>query len=114
MSNIRDEMPVSVRHEGEWVGTYTVIDNDGNILDKYESHITCQFPENAPHTSFQINRYRWPDGKREEYQFPGTYRDKKSWFDTERGAYQRVFMGSRRFNHHREVQLQRHTRCLRI
>ena len=32
MSNFRDEMPVSIRHEGEWAGTYTVIDNDGKVL----------------------------------------------------------------------------------
>ena len=33
MSNFRDEMPVSIRHEGEWAGTYTVIDNDGKLLE---------------------------------------------------------------------------------
>lgn len=26
----------------------------------------------------------WADGKYEEYQFPGMYRDKALWFDTER------------------------------
>ena len=84
MSNFRDEMPVSIRHEGEWAGTYTVIDNDGKIIDKYKSHITCQFPENTPQTSLQINRYEWSDGRSEEYEFTGTCRDKKSWFETER------------------------------
>ena len=85
MSNIRDEMPVLVRHEGDWLGTYTVINNEGTILDKHNSHITCQFPEDSPYPYYQTNRYDWPDGKREEYQFPGIYRgDKKLWFDTER------------------------------
>jgi len=82
--SIRDEMPVLVRHEGDWVGTYTVIDNQGNILDKYNSHLTCQFPEDSPYPYYQTNRYQWADGKREEYQFPGMYCDKKLWFDTER------------------------------
>lgn len=82
--SIRDEMPVLVRHEGDWVGTYTQIDNDGNIIDKHNSHLTCQFPEDSPYPYFQTNRYEWADGKREEYQFPGTYRDKKLYFDTER------------------------------
>ena len=82
--SIRDEMPVLVRHEGDWVGTYTVIDNQGNILDKYNSHLTCQFPEDSPYPYYQTNRYQWADGKREEYQFPGMYRDKKLYFDTER------------------------------
>jgi len=84
MSSIREEMPVLVRHEGDWVGTYTVIDLEGNILDKHQSHLTCQFPEDSPYTYYQTNRYNWPDGKREEHQFPGMYRDKKLWFDTER------------------------------
>lgn len=84
MSNIRDEMPVLARHEGDWVGTYTLIDTNGTILDKHDSHLTCQFPEDGPYSYYQINRYQWLDGKREEHQFPGMYRDKKLWFDMER------------------------------
>ncbi|NER96070.1 MAG: DUF3598 domain-containing protein [Symploca sp. SIO1B1] len=84
MSNIRDEMPVLVRHEGDWKGTYTLVDNEGKIIDKHNSHITCQFPQDGSSDYFQINRYEWSDGKREEYQFPGTCKDKKLLFDTER------------------------------
>ncbi|NEO30755.1 MAG: DUF3598 domain-containing protein [Symploca sp. SIO3C6] len=84
MSVIRDEMPVLVRHEGDWAGTYTVVDNQGNILDKYNSHLTCKFPEQEAFPYFQINRYNWPDGKHQEYSFPGMYKDKQLWFDTER------------------------------
>ena len=84
MSEIRKEMPVLVRHEGIWEGTYTVIDNDGKIIDKHKSRVTCDFPEGAASPYFQTNRYEWPEGKVEEYQFPGEYCDKKLWFDTER------------------------------
>ena len=84
MSIIKTEMPVLVRHEGDWVGTYTVVDNEGNILDKHNSHLTCQFPESGSPPYFQTNRYQWPDGKRQEYDFPGIYKDKKLVFDTER------------------------------
>lgn len=84
MSNIREEMPVLTRHEGDWVGTYTLVDTAGKILDKYESHLTCQFPENSPHPYYQINRYKWDDGKTEEYEFPGMYSDKNLLFDTDR------------------------------
>ncbi len=84
MSIIREEMPVLARHEGDWVGTYTVVDNAGKIIDSYESHLTCQFPENETYAYYQINRYKWVDGKQEEHQFPGSYCDKKLWFDTER------------------------------
>lgn len=84
MSNIREEMPVLVRHQGDWVGTYTVVDNEGNIIDKHHSHLTCQFPDNGEYPYFQTNRYQWDNGKTEEYQFPGIYREKKIWFNTER------------------------------
>lgn len=84
MSNIREEMPVLARHEGDWVGSYTLVDTTGKVLDKHQSYLTCQFPENVPHSYYQINRYTWDDGKQEEHQFPATYKDKKIWFDTER------------------------------
>ncbi len=84
MSNIRQEMPVLARHEGEWVGTYTLVDTSGKILDQHESHLSCQFPADGVYPYYQINRYKWADGKQEEHQFPGTYSDKTLWFDTER------------------------------
>lgn len=84
MSIIKSEMPLLVRHEGDWKGTYTVMDNEGNVIERYQSHITCQFPADGNPPYFQTNRYQWPDGKCEEHYFPGNYRDKKLWFDTER------------------------------
>ncbi|MGK7908975.1 MAG: DUF3598 family protein [Synechococcus sp.] len=84
MSTIRDEMPVLVRHEGTWEGSYTVIDNDCKIIDQHKSRVTCEFPKDAASPYFQTNRYEWPDGQVQEYQFPGDYCDKKLWFDTER------------------------------
>ncbi|KAF3890685.1 MULTISPECIES: DUF3598 family protein [Nostocales] len=84
MSLIREEMPVLVRHEGDWLGTYTVVDVEGKIIDKHESHLTCQFPDDDAYSYYQINRYKWANGKQEEHQFPGTYRDKALWFNTER------------------------------
>ncbi len=84
MASIREEMPVLVRHEGDWGGTYTLVDLEGNILDRHQSHITCKFPTDSSFPYYQTNRYTWSDGKHEEYKFPGTYRDKILWFDTER------------------------------
>ncbi len=84
MTAIQEEMPVLARHEGDWIGTYILVDLKGNILDQYQSHLTCEFPENSPYPYYQTNRYIWSDGKKEEYKFPGTYRDKALWFDTER------------------------------
>lgn len=84
MSIIRDEMPLLARHEGDWIGTYIIIDHQGNIIDKYESHVSHQFPEEGSHPYYQINKYKWQNGKFEEHHFPGIYKDKKLWFDTER------------------------------
>ena len=84
MSNIKEEMPVLFRHQGEWKGTYTVVDSEGKIIDKHESHLSCEFPESGDYSYNQINRYIWADGKQEEHQFPGTYQDKKLIFDTDR------------------------------
>ena len=84
MANIRDEMRVLARHEGDWIGTYALIDCTGNLLDRHQSHLTCKFPADDPSKYYQINRYTWADGKQEEHRFPGTYRDKKLWFDTDR------------------------------
>lgn len=84
MSNIRLEMPVLARHEGEWLGNYTVVDITGKIIDQHDSYLSCQFPENSSFSYHQINRYTWSNGKEEEHQFPGIYQDKKLWFDTER------------------------------
>lgn len=77
-------MPVLARHEGEWAGTYTLVDTAANILDQHEAQLSCQFPEQGEYDYYQINRYTWANGKQEEHQFPGTYRDGKLWFDTDR------------------------------
>lgn len=82
--NIREAMPVLARHEGDWVGQYTLIDLTGTVLDQHDSYLSCQFPATDPQAYFQINRYVWPDGRQEEHHFPGIYQDKKLWFDVER------------------------------
>ncbi len=81
---IREDMPVLARHAGEWKGVYQHVDADGNEIDKHDSHLTCAFPADGAHAYYQINRYTWPDGRREEIHFPATYRDKRIWWDTER------------------------------
>ena len=81
---IKDEMPLLARHEGEWEGTYTVLDRDGNVTDTHRSHLTCSFPESGDPPYFQVNEYTWADGKTERIEFPAAYKDGKIWFDTER------------------------------
>lgn len=81
---IREEMPVLARHEGEWDGTYIVVDTNGTVLDRHRAQITCAFPTEGPYAYQQTNRYTWPDGRTETIDFPATYRDGNIWFDTDR------------------------------
>jgi hypothetical protein len=90
-------MPVLVRHEGDWVGTYSLIDLEGNILDKHESHLTCQFPEDGSYAYYQINRYKWADGNRKNINFQAPIETKR--FGLTRNALTES-MGSRRCNYY--------------
>jgi hypothetical protein len=82
--SIRTEMPVLARHEGEWSGTYVHIDADGREVDRHEANLVCRFPDDGPYAYYQINTYRWSDGRREEIHFPATYCDKQIFWDTDR------------------------------
>lgn len=82
--SIKDEMPLLARHEGEWHGTYTFVDDAGKILDKHSSIVVCSFPEEGEWPYFQTNRYRWSDGRDQLIEFPASYKDGKIYFDTER------------------------------
>lgn len=84
MSDIRREMPVLARHEGEWEGAYIHVDAENRELDRHRSHLSCQFPAEGPFAYRQINTYTWDDGREEVIPFPATYRDHRIWFDTDR------------------------------
>ncbi len=85
--DIRQEMPMLAKHEGEWKGEYILVDDKGNVIDRHASHLTCTFPEEGPNPYLQINHYTWADGKDEKIFFPADYdpaRPGKIWFDNER------------------------------
>lgn len=81
---IREDMPLLARHEGDWAGTYTWVDQDGNITDQHTSLLHCTFPADGEYPYFQVNNYTWPDGRSERHEFPATYKDKQIWWDTDR------------------------------
>lgn len=82
--NIRKEMPILAKHEGEWKGVYTVVDPDGKIMDQHESYLTNYFQDDEQYPYYQTNTYTWKDGTKQVIEFPGSYKDKKIHFDTER------------------------------
>jgi hypothetical protein len=83
MFDLKQAMPVLARHEGVWDGVYRHFDAAGVLVDEHASRLICRFPAGGPHPYHQTNRYRWPDGRREERDFPATWRDGRIWFDTE-------------------------------
>ena len=82
--NAREQMPLLARHEGSWKGTYVFVNRDSQIIDQHESLLECTFPESGAFPYFQRNSYTWADGKSEVSELPGTIKDTKLYFDTER------------------------------
>jgi hypothetical protein len=78
-----DIMAVCRPHQGVWRGTYVHLDVDGREVDRHEVEIVNAFPASGPYAYVQTSRFIWPD-RREEHVFPGTLRDNRLWWATER------------------------------
>lgn len=62
------------KHTGVWEGTYTRIEPDGTIRDKWKSRLTIRFEgSNGYH---QVNEYTWDDGHYECHDFGVCHFDK--------------------------------------
>ena len=71
------------KHLGVWEGTYTRIDEQGRVLDRHESRLTCRIIDG--YKWHQNNFYRWPDGRTQSIDFPGEFsEDGVLHFDTPR------------------------------
>lgn len=82
--NLREEMPILARHEGEWTGEYIEVDADAEVIDRFDAHLSCRFPDEGEYPYHQTNHYEWPDGTEQVIEFPGTYEDGRIVFDNER------------------------------
>ena len=55
------------KHTGVWEGTYTRIDAEGNVTNKWKSRLTIKlYDGNKYH---QVNQYFWDDGHEELHDF---------------------------------------------
>jgi hypothetical protein len=81
---LREEMPILARHEGEWTGEYVEVDPDAEVIDRFDAHLSCRFPDEGEYPYYQVNRYEWSDGTERRIEFPGTYDDGRIVFDNER------------------------------
>ena len=82
ISALAGQMPVLARTLGVWEGTYTKVDPAGAVLDRHRCRLTCSWLDDG--TYLQVNEYAWEDGRREVHRFPGTVREGRLHFDTER------------------------------
>lgn len=78
MTNIREGMPLFVRHEGEWQSRYTNIDPDGAVLDEYNVHIVCEFPDEENLAYHQTSTNTWSDGRTTQFIFGAQYNEKRN------------------------------------
>lgn len=84
--NIRTGMPVLVRHEGRWLGTYTFVSPAGKVNDRYDFDIRVSFADDNERAYRQESFYRWPDGRTREFIFEAGYRDGRVVWDDGRIA----------------------------
>ncbi len=80
---IREDMPLLLRHEGVWDGTYTYFNAKDEQVDQHKSRLFCRMLDDGPYPYHQTNHYTWADGRTEIRDFPATYRDGRIWWDNE-------------------------------
>jgi len=61
------ELKLFPKHIGVWEGSYTRINADGSIRDKWKSRLTIRWE--GPGNYHQVNEYMWDDGHYECHDF---------------------------------------------
>ena len=78
-------LTVLQRHEGTWCGEYQVFDLAGQLLERYDSHVRCEFPPAGSEFAYvQHNEFVWADGRREQSSFGGVLDGERIVWDTDR------------------------------
>ncbi len=83
MNDLKRKMPLLARHEGVWDGWYRHVDPRGNRIDEHRSRLVCRFPTSGPFPYHQTNHYTWEDGRTEQREFSGEWRDGRLRFSSE-------------------------------
>ncbi|MFB9375143.1 hypothetical protein ACFFUB_14360 [Algimonas porphyrae] len=77
-----DAMPAMRAHEGCWTGQYIHLDTNAVELERHDSHVTCEFPDDGPFAYIQHNIFTHADGRIDKARLDGTFRDGRLWWDT--------------------------------
>ncbi|MEO0413145.1 MAG: hypothetical protein AAF221_15035 [Pseudomonadota bacterium] len=80
---VAEQLPTMLAHEGTWVGEYQHVDLAGAVLDRHDTHIVCEFPDDGPHVYIQHNTFTWADGREYKATLPGVLKDGMLWWDVE-------------------------------
>jgi len=72
-SLIASRMPLLQRGGGSWVGTYTFVSPEMEVLDRYQVRTRSTFPEDGigGRTYRLETEYTWPDGRTQKQSFDG-------------------------------------------
>jgi hypothetical protein len=62
-------LPLMLRNEGWWAGTYTHLKPDWSVEEELTYRIRCEFPEAGPVAYRQHSFYRWEDGRTQSLVF---------------------------------------------
>lgn len=81
---LADNMPNMLAHEGHWDGVYRHQAADGSLIDEHRVLTHCEFPDAGEYAYIQHNELIWPNGATAKYEFGGTYRDGKIYWETDR------------------------------
>ncbi len=73
-------MPMFARHEGYWIGTYTHIKPDGELIDRHEIRIYAEFPDDESCDNRLNTHNIWPDGRETRARHDMHFRDGRLWF----------------------------------
>ncbi len=73
--------PSILRHEGVWRGTYLHLDPSGGLIDRHESEVRCEFPDDSDFAYVQHNRFTWTDGRESTATLEGVLIGERLWWD---------------------------------
>ena len=83
---LAEHLPVIARHAGVWEGNFVRLDAASNVDARFRSQIVFRLFDDAhwPNIYLQTNTYWLPDGSVQSFDTPGSFRDGRIRFESQR------------------------------